>query len=172
MKVPTKFVSALDPLQMNRLKQLMDADPCRRVRNRAHWILLSSQGTPIDEIAQIYQVHRNTVSCWIDQWQASGTEGLSDRPRSGNPGKLNAQEQEVAKELIEAHPHGPKRILALLAEKTGKSISSSSLRRLARRNGLRWKRVSKSLQSKRDEKAFEEAGRTLQGLKKRANRSD
>jgi len=172
LKVPTKFVSALDPEQMSPLKQLMAADPCRRVRNRAHCILLSSQGSSIDEIAQIYQVHRNTVSSWIDQWQACGAQGLRDQPRSGNPGKLNGKEQEVAKELIEAHPHGPKRILALLAEQTGKTISPSTLRRLARKNGLRWKRVRKSLKSKRDEQAFREAEKTLQGLKKRANRPD
>ena len=166
MKVATKFVSVLKPDQSNQLKHLMDADPSRRVRIRAHTILLSSQGTTVDEIAQIYQAHRNSVSSWIDKWEVSGAEGLYDQPRSGSPPKLNEKEQEVAKDLIKAHPHAPKRVLALLAETTGKTISSSSLRRLAKRDGLRWKRVRKSAKSKRDDQAFAEGEKELKTLKK------
>jgi len=166
LRVATKFVSVLKSDQTNQLKHLMIADSSRRVRMRAHTILLSSQGTTVDEIAQIYQVHRNSVSSWIDKWESSGTEGLYDQPRSGSPPKLNEKEQEVAKDLLKAHPHAPKRVLALLSEKTGKIISSSSLRRLAKGSGLRWKRVRKSVKSKRNDQAFEEAKRALQALKK------
>lgn len=166
MKVATKFVSPLDRDQTTQLGQLMDHDLSRRVRMRAHSIVLSSQGRSLDEIAHIYQVHRITVSSWIDKWEACGVEGLSDQPRSGGPPKLTESEQAVAKELIQAHPHAPKRILALLEEKTGKTISSSSLKRLAKRAGLRWKRVRKSAKSKRDSLAFDTAKTELEALKK------
>ena len=166
MKVATKFVPPLDRDQTTQLGHLMDHDLSRRVRMRAHSILLSSQGHSIDEIAQIYQVHRITVSSWLDKWEGSGVEGLFDRPRSGGPPKLNEPEQAVAKELIKAHPHAPKRILALLEEKTGKTISSSSLKRLAKKAGLRWKRVRKSVKSKRDPQAFDTAKKELEALKK------
>ena len=170
VKVATKFVSVLKLDQRNQLKHLMAADPSRRVRIRAHTILLSSQGTTVDEIAQIYQAHRNSVSSWIDKWEVFGAEGLYDQPRSGSPPKLNEKEQEVAKDLIKAHPHAPKRVLALLAETTGKTISSSSLRRLAKRDGLRWKRVRKSAKSKRDDQAFAEGEKELKTLKKTPGR--
>jgi len=170
LKVATKFVSAPGCNQTNQLNQLMATDPSRRVRMRAHTILLSSQGMPIDEIAQIYQVHRNSVSSWIDKWETSGTAGLYDQPRSGSPPKLNEKEQEVAKDLLKVHPNAPKRVLALLAEKTGKTISSSCLRRLAKGDGLRWKRVRKSVKSKRDDQAFEAAKRELEALKKTSSR--
>ena len=132
MKVATKFVSALDDDQKTQLQHLMDTDASRRVRMRAHSILLSSQGTWMDEITQIYQVHRDTVSSWIDKWEALGADGLYDQPRSGGPPKLNEEEQQVARDLIQAHPNAPKTVLALLAEKTGKTFSSSSLKRLAK----------------------------------------
>lgn len=172
MKVPSKFVSALAPDQIKRLQQLMASDPCRRVRHRAHGILLSSQGRSIDEIAQIYQVHRNTVSSWIERWWSSGTAGLYDQPRSGNPGRLTEPEHEVAKALLEAHPHSPKRVLALLAQQTGKTISASTLRRIAKGEGLRWKRVRKSVKSKRNQAAFEAAEQELTALKKTGRRSN
>ena len=171
MKVATKFVSALDSDQTNQLKDLMNTEPKRRVRMRAHSILLSSKGIGINEIAKIYQVHRNSVSSWIDKWETSGGNGLYDQPRSGSPPKLNEKEQEVAKDLIKAHPNAPKRVVALLAGKTGKTISRSSLRRIAKEAGLRWKRVRKSLKTKRDDEAFDQAKKEIEGLKKTSIRN-
>ena len=43
----------------------------------------------MDEIATIYQVHRSTVSSWIDNWQSFGADRLRDKPRSGRTPKLN-----------------------------------------------------------------------------------
>ena len=96
---------------------------------------------------------------------------LYDQPRSGSPPKLNEKEQEVAKDLIKAHPNAPKRVVALLAGKTGKTISRSSLRRIAKEAGLRWKRVRKSLKTKRDDEAFDQAKKEIEGLKKTSIRN-
>lgn len=85
MKVATNFVSALTAEAQAQLEQLAEQDPTRRIRMRAHSLLLSAQGTPINEIARIYQVHRNSVSSWIDQWHQHGVAGLADKPRPGGP---------------------------------------------------------------------------------------
>jgi len=171
MKVATKFVSPLAPDQVSSLEGLAEGDPVRRVRMRAHSILLSARGSSIDEIAQIYQVHRDTVSSWLDHFAQSGVDGLRDKPRSGSPPKLDAHEKEVAKALLKTHPNAPKVVLAQLTEKTGKSISRSTLKRLAKGAGLRWKRMRKSLKSKRDEEAFAQAKKEIDGLKKTAIRT-
>ena len=171
MKVATKFVSALSPDQIQHLEDLAQRDSVRRVRMRAHSILLSSRGSSIDEIANIYQVHRDTVSSWIDNFEHLGVDGLRDKPRSGGPPKLNEQEKEVAKELLKTHSNTPSMVLALLSEKTGKTISRSSLRRIAKEAGLRWKRVRKSLKTKRDDEAFDQAKKEIEGLKKTSIRN-
>ena len=166
MKVATKFVSCLTNEEKPCLEDMMRQDPSRRVRMRAHSLLLSAQGSSIDEIAGIYKVHRDTVSSWIDHWQACGTDGLADKPRSGSPPKLNDAEQALLKSLIHAYPSSPRTVLAKLTEQTGKTFSQPSLRRCARAWGLRWKRVRKSLKSKRDEQAFNQAKQEITVLKK------
>lgn len=171
MKVATKFVSVLSPDQIQHLEDLAQGDSVRRVRMRAHSILLSSRGLSIDEIVRIYQVHRDTVSSWIDNFEHLGVDGLRDKPRSGGPPKLNEQEKEVAKELLKTHSNAPSMVLALLSEKTGKTISRSSLRRIAKEAGLRWKRVRKSLKTKRDDEAFGQAKKEIEGLKKTSIRN-
>ncbi len=166
MKVATKFVSFLGPDQQQQLEHLADQDLSRRVRMRAHSLLLSSRGSSIDEIAHIHQVHRNTVSSWIDHWEQWGVNGLPDRPRSGGPPKLTPVEKEVAQALLKTYPNAPNRVLAALEEKTGKTISRSSLKRIAKGAGLRWKRMRKSLKSKRDDQAFSQAQKEIEALKK------
>jgi transposase len=169
MKVATKFVSPLDPDQVASLEALAEDDPVHRVRMRAHSILLSSRGICIEEIARIYSVHRDTVSSWLDRFAQSGVEGLRDKPRSGSPPKLDAHGKEVALALLKKHPNAPKVVLAQVTEQTGKSISRSTLKRLAKGAGLRWKRVRKSLKSQRDEEAFSQAKKEIDGLKKNSN---
>jgi transposase len=131
MKVATKFVSPLNQEQRQALEQLSQADPSKRVRIRAQGILLSADGSTIDDIARTHHVNRDTVSSWIDRWEEFGVDGLRDKPRSGGPHKLNDEEKHIAKELLQSHPNYPREILALLREKTGKTISYSTLRRLS-----------------------------------------
>ena len=166
MKVATKFVSPLNDEAKAYLEDVMHQGPSRRVRMRAHSILLSASGSSMDEIARIYQVHRDTVSAWIDNWAACGMNGLGDKPRSGRPTHLTLAEQAQLKALIKAHPSSPRTVLAKLAETTEKTFSRSSLRRVAKTWRLRWKRVRKSVKSKRDEKAFDEAKQEIEALKK------
>src|SRR5690242_8507788 len=94
MKVPTTFITELKSEDKKKLTKIMRYDETPRVRMRAHSILLSWQGYSIDTIADIYQVHRNSVTGWIRDWQETGYESLSDNEKSGRPPILDEAEQE------------------------------------------------------------------------------
>jgi transposase len=169
MNKPHKYVSPLNEEQSSQLKELMRKSDSARVRMRSHSILLSSEGYSIDEIAVIYQADRDSVSSWIDDWEERGSEGLYDRHRSGKPPKLNSSEIGIVRKLIEEHPHSPKIILAEIYEKTGKIISISTLKRIVKKINFRWKRMRKSVKSRRDEKEFEESRKEINKLKEEHN---
>lgn len=95
-------------------------------------------------------------------------EGLRDKPGRGRKPILTAAEKEVAKQLIETHPRNPRTVISKLKETTGKLISLSTLKRLAKRFGFIWKRVRKSLKSKRNQAQFEAAQKEIKELKKHA----
>lgn len=159
-----RYVQPLTSEQRVLLEQTMKDDVSFRARSRAHSLLLSDQGATIHDIAQTYQVHRVTVSAWITAWEQHGAHGLYDQPRSGRPSKLSPKEQELAKQYLKDEPRSLKRVVERLAQKTAKRISLSSLKRLAKKADLRWKRVRKSLKSLRDPKAFARAKRELEAL--------
>ena len=159
-----RYVQPLTPAQRELLEKTMKEDASFRARTRAHSLLLSDQGTTIHDIAETYQVHRVTVSAWITNWEQQGAQGLYDQPRSGRPSKLTPEERALAKQYLKDEPRSLKGVLERLAQKTAKRISLSSLKRLAKKAGLRWKRVRKSLKSLRDPEAFDRCKRALEAL--------
>ena len=71
----------------------MQEDTAFRARSRAHSLVLSAAGTPIQTMANASQVHRVTVSAWITQWEHHGVQRLPDQPRSGRPTTLTPDAQ-------------------------------------------------------------------------------
>jgi transposase len=159
-----RYVQPLTQEQRQLLETTMKDDPSFRARSRAHGLLLSAHGTTIQDIATIYQVHRVTVSTWIKNWEQHGAQSLHDKPRSGRPSTLWPEERAIALQYLKEEPQALKRVLTRFAAKTDKRLSLSSLKRLAKKARLRWKRVRKSLKSLRDPDAFAKAKRELEAL--------
>jgi len=142
----------------------MQDAPSLRARSRAHGLLLSARGTTIKDIAKAYQVHRVTVSAWSKHWEQHGAQSLHDKPRSGRPSTLRPEERAIALQDIKDEPQALQRVGKRFADTTDKRLSLSSLKRLAKKARLRWKRVRKSLKSLRDPDAFAQAKRELAAL--------
>jgi transposase len=161
-----RYVQPLTDEQRAILEKTMKEDPAFRARSRAHSLLLSAAGTAIQAIATAYQVHRVTVSTWITKWERHGVQSLHDQPRSGRPSKLTPDEQALVQQYIKEEPRSLKGVGERFAHTTEKRLSLSTLKRLAKKARLRWKRVRKSLKSLRDPKAFARCQRELLALQK------
>lgn len=159
-----RYVQPLTKEQRDLLENIMKDDASFRARSRAHSLLLSAQGTTIKDIAKTYQVHRVTVSAWIKHWEHHGAQSLHDKPRSGRPSTLSPEERAIALQYLKEEPHCLKGVVERVAAQTDKRLSLSSLKRLAQKARLRWKRVRKSLKSLRDPDAFAKAKRELEAL--------
>lgn len=112
----------------------------RQPHHAAHtitsYLLLSHRHYTVNEIADIFEVHRDTVAAWINAWEQDQEAGLCDNERSGAPPKRNQTEQQQAVELLKEQPHQPKTVLARVQKETGKTISSKTLTRIAKRAGF------------------------------------
>ena len=161
-----RYVQPLTDEQRALLEKTMKEDTAFRARSRAHSLLLSANGTTIQDISQTYQVHRVTVSAWITKWEQHGAQSLHDHPRSGRPRILTPDEQALAQQYIQEEPRSLKGVVERLARHTEKRLSLSTLKRLAKKARLRWKRVRKSLKSLRDPAAFAQCQQELAALQK------
>ena len=136
------------------LLELMKNHISARARMRAHTVVLSSREFSIDQISSIYEVDRDTVSRWLDDWEKKGVVGLCDEERSGRPKRLTDEEEQKIKFLAEKEPRSIKNIRAQAKKELKKDVSHSTIKRTLKKLGLAWKRVRKSLKSKRNEAEF------------------
>ena len=114
-----KYVSALSDSQQSELQQLIKTSSDHRVRQRAHAILLSARIYSIETLADIFSVHCNTISEWIDSWQQTGIESLADAPRSGRPPLLSQEQQKALLEEIDKNPRSLSEAIRAVKKSSG-----------------------------------------------------
>lgn len=160
----SKFVGALSTEDQNWLVKTWMEHGTHRVRCRAHAVLLSSQGLSARAIAEIFVIDEDTARGWIDRWLCNGRTGLEDKARPGGPPILTGEEKQLAIEILRQNPSQPRTVICEIQNQTGKSISRSTLRRLARKSRLRWKRARKSVKNLRNPVDFRRAQAELKEL--------
>lgn len=167
-----RYVKTLSEKDKKDLDLLFKQHASHNVRRRAHTVLLSAQKFCINDIARIYQIHRETVRETLVRWKENGLDGLYDLPRDGRPPTLSEDEEDKALEVLEKDPRSTKKALALIETEMDKILSEWTLKRIAKKHGLRWKRMRKTSKRKRDEAAFLQAKTEIDALHKQEASGD
>ena len=151
-----KFIS-LNPEQLSELDAMMQSKACdKRTFKRLQSVKLNAKGYSIPQISGLLDVHYNSVYNWITQYEKEGVAGLKDHPISGRPPILTEADKQLVEKLIRETPQQPKVVLAKVESELGKSISRDTLKRTLKSLNHTYRRVKKSLRSKRDDQEFEE----------------
>ncbi len=167
---PMLFVKSLTPVEIETLENLHKNHPRHMPRLRAQVILLSHRGYSISAIQPICNYCRQTIATWLHRWESRGICGLFDSPRSGRPPKLTKTEETITLEFIHQSPRSLKSVIGEIAQTLGITLTVSTLKTLCKRAGLSWKRIRKSLKSKRDPALFEHSRKQLESLIEQAKR--
>jgi transposase len=149
-----KFVKQLTDAEVVTLQHCMLNHENSSCRIRAHSVLLSARGYKINQIADIYDVVRNTVSKWLDTWESEGIIFIYDNPKSGRPNKLTEEEQQKIMMAIKEEPRSVKRIVGIVYDEFDKEVSIDTIKRLLKRGGQVWKRVRTSIKMLRNKEEF------------------
>jgi transposase len=120
-----KFVSALLDAQRASLEQVYRHGSAHRLRQRAQAVLLSAKGFTLEQLAAMCEVHPETVSGWLNNWQEHGLDGLADAPKPGRRRKIDAALEADLIELLE-HPTPDLKavVQAHLKKKTNRSAGT------------------------------------------------
>lgn len=156
------FVTPLSLAEIKTLQEMHKNHWNNAPRIRSHAILLSAQGFKIKNLAEVFDVCRQTIATWLHDWEDAGICGLLDLPRVGRPRILTDEAKAI--EYVNLSPRSLKAVLAELTKNLDLNISHSTLKRACKRAQLTWKRVRKSLKSKRDTALFEKSRQQLADL--------
>jgi transposase len=162
-----KYVKGLSEAERQTLLEAFRHAPWPRFRQRAHAVLLSGKGYKLAQLADIFDVDRDTVSGWLNAWERYGLLGLRDRDHPGRPRKGTEEEREWLFGAVKDAPHQLRALPAQFEERTGQPVSTDTLRRWLKEKGWTWKRCRRSLKEKRDEAEFLEGRRILEAFHER-----
>lgn len=86
--------------QSQHLTQLYKTSTDHRERQRAHALLLSQRSYTIPDLADLFEVDRDTISDWMDRWQdwladSQKPLALQDQARSGRPARLTDDQKKA-----------------------------------------------------------------------------
>ncbi len=91
--IDMKYVKSLKIADREALDNLMRTSSNFKVRCRAHCIILSAKKYRIEDLANIFDVDRDTISGWVTKWEELGIGGLHDATRTGRPRKAKTEEE-------------------------------------------------------------------------------
>lgn len=131
---PLKFITRLTLEEEVTLTEAYRNHPSFRVRQRAHAILLNNRRYGVAQLCGLFETQHETVSSWLDKWEAEGVIGIYDGARSGRPARFSEAEQAVFLSYIDENPHQPKAAAARLMEETGKGACPDTFRRVLKKS--------------------------------------
>jgi len=158
------YIKQLTSEEILTLEEMHKNHPSHLSRNRAHSLLLSYRGHSVPVICSIYNVCRQTVSTWFFKWDTQGIVGLVDRPGRGRPCTLSEAQKTIALQHIKESPRSLNKVIADLEKEFDRSLSLDILKSLCKAARLVWKRVRRSLRSKRDQVKFDAATEEIKEL--------
>jgi transposase len=162
--IPRLYVNHLTQNEIITLEQLHINHPKPAARRRAHTILLNNQGLPLNKIVPILRQNRQAIASTIKKWEEYGLCGLFDKKRTGRPKTLSSVQEIQVIELVHQSPRSLKAVVCEIEKKIGISVGLSIVKRLCKKAGLIWKRIRKSLRSKRNEEAFQQSKKQVAAL--------
>lgn len=166
------FVNSLTELETSSLQEIIREHLSACTRIRATAVLLSDQKMSLQSIASVSGVCRQTTSIWLTNWKEQGIDGLIDKPRSGRPPELSSSQETEIIEMVEKSPRSLKQVLVEIEARWNIRLSKLTLKRLCKKAKLSWKRVRKSLRSKRDDKEFSKAVEDIKILLEKADKGE
>lgn len=131
----TKFVSSLTPLTLQWLSWVeSSSEETKRTKMRAQAIRLSNAKYSVNEISEICQATRKTVSGWISEWEEHGFDSLIEKPRPGRKPIISKDKYYEILEIVKENPKQLKSAINKIEEKFDKKISVKTLKRIIKKN--------------------------------------
>lgn len=136
----------LDEVEQQTLREMGVYHPHPRARIRAQAIVRLSQGRTLQQTADEFHVHLNSVEAWRQRWNRLGLLGLYEGHHTGRKRKWTAQQQEALRTLAQAEGGSANSLLRGMAQTEGlPAISEETARRYLHEMLFSYKRYRYSL---------------------------
>ena len=146
-----RYIKGLNKETIKLLKRIHKQSKYYQVRQRSHCIQLSYEGYQIEELMRIFQVSRNTIYNWFNNWEKLGLVGLYNRAGQGRKKQFNVEQEKTIKEWVKQSPKNLSKVQGQIQEKWGITTSKYTIKRIIKKLKMTWKRMKRGLAKPPDE---------------------
>jgi transposase len=124
----------------------------QKVKDRAEVIRLNAHGWYVEKIAAHFGWTEQTVRLVLNKWEKQGIEGLWELPGRGKKPKLTEADVEYLEKCLKEEPrtYNSKQLAEKLEKERKIKVSTNTVRRVLKKNGMIWKRIRISHKRKQD----------------------
>lgn len=151
-----RFIQNLCQDTVSLLQRIAKYSNHPQVRQRAQCILFSFQGFSISKLADLYNVHRDTICHWFNSWESSRFVGLYDRPGRGNKPSLKPCHAGIIRHWVKTFPKNLNKVVMMIKLMLNIEVCKKTLERFIARINFTWRRVRKRVKGKPDPVVYEE----------------
>jgi transposase len=139
------FIREINPLSSKLLERIHRQSRHHQTRQRAHCLLLASQGVKKSELMKIFNVSYKTLYNWFKRWELEGIVGLYNKPGRGSKSIFNTSQKEQIKEWSKQEPRQLKQVIQKIQEKWGITPSKKTIQRILKMLNMSWHRMRRGV---------------------------
>lgn len=124
------LIRDINALSLKLLERIYRQSRHHQVRQRAHCLLLISQGIRVNELQDIFQVTRKTIYNWVERWDSEGIAGLYNKPGRGRKQIFNLEQQEQINIWVNQEPKNLSKVVQKIQQKWGIKASVQTIKRI------------------------------------------
>jgi transposase len=159
------LIREINPLTFKLLERIYRSSRHHQVRQRAHFLLLASQKSKLEELMKVFSVSYKTIYNWLNRWESEGIIGLYNKPGRGRKRSFNPEQETRIREWVRQEPRQLKKVLQKIKEEWEIETSTETIKRILRKMSLSWHRMRRDVGGEPDPVKYAEKQAQLKGLK-------
>lgn len=167
-----RSIKGLSKETLKILNKIHQTSKYYQVRQRAHCMILSYRGTKISELMSIFQVSRNTIYNWLNNWECSQLAGLYNRPGRGRKKIFNEFQEKQIKAWVKSSPKDLSQVQTKCEGRWRKKVSKKTIKRIIKRAGMGWYRIRRKPGGQPLPSFYEKKIKELSSLKKQSEKGE
>ncbi len=160
------FIREINPLSYQLLERIYRQSRHHQVRQRAHCLMLASQGVTPGELMRVFQVSYKTLYNWFNRWESEGMVGLYNKPGRGKKRTFNAEQEAKIREWTKQEPRQLKQVIQKIKESWGIETSTKTIKRIIKNLSMSWHRLRRGVGGKPDPLEYQEKKAQLAEFKR------
>jgi transposase len=159
------FLREINPLSFKLLERIYRQSRHHQVRQRAHFLILATQGIKVKELMKIFKVSYKTIYNWFNRWESKGILGLYNKIGKGCKKTFNSTQEETIKKWVEEEPRQLKKVLQKIKEEWEIIVSGETIKRILKKFSMSWHRMRREVGGEPDPIEYEKKKAQLEKFK-------